>query len=186
MKLFAPEGSAEGCASGECLPAAPERDDEPPTNAQQRPATERWAMAVDAVRVALPRLGKSLSFGRMVAIKDGEVRVAFARDAGFHRATVFGSSKGEIEAAISQKLGTKLRLVEEKADGAFEGAGRSVAESEAEAKFSRERSLDAKLRQSPAVLSVLKVLGGSIEHVQVLDPAPPAEAEAPVAPDDDA
>ena len=166
--------------------AAPPDDDAQPALSVALPLAERWARAVDAVRAASPRLGKSLSVGRIIALKDGEARIAFPTDAGFHRATVFGASRPEIEAALSRKLGVPTRLAEEKSEAAFAAAGRSVSESEADAKFSRERTIEARVRQSSAVLSVLNILGGTLEHVQVLDAGPSLEHEAPVAPDDDA
>lgn len=72
-----------------------------------------------------------------------------------------------------------------KSDAAFQQASRSVAEQEADDKATRERAIEAKVRANPAVLSVLKILGGTLEHVQVLEPAA-REESVPTAPDDDA
>ena len=115
-----------------------------------------------------------------------EARLAFPTDAGFHRATVFGSGRAEIEGLLSRQLGERVRLTEEKSEAAFTAAPRSVAETEADAKSTRERGIEARVRANPAVLSVLRMLGGSLEHVQILEPAAPVERDAPVAPDDDA
>src|SRR6185295_2622786 len=80
-KLFAPEGSAEGCASGECLPeqAAP-----PPPSAAA-PTASQWRPAVDRIRATVPRQGTALAFGRLLWIRAGEVAVAYPKDAGFHK-----------------------------------------------------------------------------------------------------
>ena len=168
--------SAEGCASGDCLPEAtePEKDADDAEQASKAalPAAERWKAAVDVIRLANARLGKSLSFGRLVSLGMGDARLAFPTDAGFHRATVFGHARAELESVLTQHFGEKVRLVEEKSDAAFQAAPKSVAEAEASAKATRERDIEQKVRENPAVLSVLRVLGGTLEHVQVLEPAP--------------
>jgi hypothetical protein len=181
--------SAEGCASGECLPEAPtepEKDAEEAELAASKalPAVDRWKAAVDVIRLANPRLGKSLSFGRLVSLGLGDARLAFPPDAGFHRATVFGHSRAELESVLTQHFGEKIRLVEEKSDAAFQAAPKSVAEQEASAKATRERDIEQRVRENPAVLSVLRVLGGTLEHVQVLEPAPRDEP-APSSSDDE-
>lgn len=153
---------------------------------QALPAAERWKQAVDAVRLANPRIGKSLSFARLIGLVNGEAQLAFPTDAGFHRATVFGHARAELEGHIGKHLGAPTKLVEVKSDAAFAQAGRSVAEQEANEKATREKNIEAKVRANPAVLSVLKVLGGTLEHVQVLEPATRADESAPAAPDEDA
>lgn len=154
---------------------------------QALPATDRWKAAVDAVRLANPRLGKSLSYARMTSLGNGEARIAFPTDAGFHRATTFGTSRPELEAMLSKHLGEQTKLVEDKTGGAFQGAAKSVAEQEAVDKATREKAIEAKVRENPAVLSVLKILGGSLEHVHVLEPASRnSEEPVPAAPEDDA
>ncbi|MBK7863169.1 MAG: DNA polymerase III subunit gamma/tau [Archangiaceae bacterium] len=183
--------SAEGCASGDCLPEATDTPEAAAEEAevastQALPAAERWKAAVEAVRLANPRIGKSLSYGRMISIAGGDVRLAFPTDAGFHRATVFGHARAELEKHISKRLGETLKIVEEKSDAAWQQAGRSVAEQEAAEKATREKAIEAKVRQNPAVLSVLKVLGGTLEHVQVLEPASRTEEAVPATPDEDA
>src|SRR5262249_18821333 len=143
--------SAEGCASGECMPEPakePERDaekdaDEAETAATKAlPAAERWRAAVDVIRLANPRLGKPPSFGRLVSLGLGDARLAFPTDAGFHRATVFGHARTELESVLTQHFGEKVRLVEEKSDAVFAAAAKSVAELEATAKATRERDIE--------------------------------------------
>lgn len=175
-RLFAPEGSAEGCASGECLP----EEAGPPTT------LEVWRRAVDAVRTASPRFGKSLSFGRLVSSEPGLLKIAFPPEAGFHRATIFGTAKAEIEKQISLAIGAATRLQEDSSNAALAAAPKSIAEQELTDRTARERSIDARVRVHPAVQAVMKHLGGQIEHVQVLDALPAAGTEAPAPPDDDA
>jgi hypothetical protein len=177
--------SAEGCASGECLPEDDIEEAEAAAN-QAPPAVERWKGAVESVRLANPRLGKSLSFARLISLTGGEARLAFPTDAGFHRATVFGHARAELEGTVSKHLGEKTKLVEEKSEAAWQQAPRSVAEQEADDKATREKAIEAKVRENPAVLSVLKILGGSLEHVQVLEPAQQRDEAVPQAPEEEA
>ena len=179
-RLFAPEGSAEGCASGECLPEEPEAN----VPSQQTPH-DLWRRAVDAVRVASVRFGKSLSFARLVSFEAGLLKIAFPNEAGFHRATVFGSARAEIEKHISTALGQQTRLQEDSSNASLAAAPKSIAEQELSDRTARENSIDARVRVHPAVRNVLKYFGGQVEHVQVLDPLPPAGAETPAPPEDD-
>ncbi len=137
------------------------------------------------MRLANPRIGKSLSYGRLIALTNGEARVAFPTDAGFHRATAFGHARAEIETTLSKHLGAATKLVEEKSDTAWQQAPRSVAEQEADEKATRERAIEAKVRENPAVLSVLKILGGNLEHVQVLEPQAAREESLTAVPEEE-
>ena len=182
-RLFAPEGSAEGCASGECLPGEAEPQSE--AAPAQLTSHDVWRRAVEAVRAASTRFGKSLSFARLVLSEPGLLKIAFPTEAGFHRATVFGSAKPEIEKQISIALGRATRLQEDSSNASLAAAPRSIAEQELSDRTAREHSIDARVRVHPAVQNVLKYFGGHVEHVQVLEPLPPAGAETPP-PEDDA
>lgn len=192
-KLFAPEGSAEGCASGECLPeptaakapvavaaatvvapvalADDEPEEAPPPVEHLETDHDRWEKAVDAVRQASPRHGKSLSYARFVGFSPEGVKVAFAQDAAFHRSQVTGMSRSVVEAELSRALKRPIKLVEDTTPQAFAQAQKSIAEVEATDRASRERAIDTKVKEHPAIRTVLKYLGGNIEHVQYLEPA---------------
>lgn len=189
-RLFAPEGSAEGCASGECLPEAvaePEEPDEPPpaVGVAGNTSADLWRRAVEAVRAVSVRFGKSLSFGRLVSAEPGLLKIAFPTDAGFHRATVFGSARPEIERLISTALGQATRLQEDTSTAALAAAPKSIAEQELSDRTARENSIDARIRQHPAVQNVLRLFGGQVENVQVLDPLPAVAEETSPPPEDD-
>ena len=191
-RLFAEEGPAGGCASGECLPEEEpaEAPEPPPAAAPARPGrdsptqalAERWRAAVDTVRAASARHGASLAFGRLLWIRPGEVGVAYPSAMGFHRTTVTASAgRSIVERALSEHFGRPTRLVVEQAvDGV--GATLSVAEEDQQNRSAHERSTEGKVRGHPAVRAALKILGGEIEHIQVLEPvrppAPAARAEA--------
>ena len=189
-QLFAEEGPAGGCASGECLPEpGPEEAaaEAPSAVAAVRPSrdsptqalAERWRAAVDTVRAASARHGASLAFGRLLWIRPGEVGVAYPAAMGFHRTTVTASAgRSIVERALSEHFGRPTRLVVEQAvDGV--GATLSVAEEDQQNRTAHERSTEGKVRGHPAVRAALKILGGEIEHIQVLEPARPP----PPAPD---
>jgi hypothetical protein len=142
---------------------------------------ERWRGAVDAVKAVSVRHGRSLSFGRLVGLKPGEVLVAFTKEAAFHRATVMGTSRGTIEQALSTYFGVPTKIAEDLSQGAADRAPLSIAELEVQHREAREKGLESKIRSHPAVKSALRILGGEVEHIQVLEPErPPAPDRDPV------
>lgn len=186
-KLFAPEGSAEGCASGECLP-----DGTPVAAAVAKPAAptsdvETWRAAVEAVRLASPRHGKSLSHGRFVSLEPGTVRLAFPTDAAFHRSTVFGMSRQLIEEVLTKHFGRPTKVAEDTTTQSLQAAAPSIAEEEAKETAARHSAIDARVAQHPAIKNVLRILGGTVEHVQYLEPVREAPSLVPAgtAPPDD-
>ncbi len=222
-RLFAPEGSAEGCASGECLPepaapstapatsAVPAPTSRPPTAApslakaptpaaepvEPLPADEpddapgrvetehdRWARAVEAMRQASPRHGKSLSYARFLGFTPEGVRVAFAPEAAFHKAQVTGMSRAIVEAELTRALGRAMKLLDESNTTAYQAAPKSIAEVEASDRQMRETGIDRKVREHPAIRSILKHLGGAVEHISYLEPAAQPRSVAPVGGDD--
>lgn len=184
MKLFEPEGSPGGCASGECLPPPPleleVQEPEPEPEPEPVVATksqsgdeERWRRAVDAVRSASPRHGKSLSYARFLGFTaEGTIRIAFPQDAAFHRAQVVGLSRAMIEGELAKSLGRTMRLVEDTNAAALQTAPKSIAEVEASDRNNRERDIEIKVKAHPALQNVLKHLGGTLEHITYLEAAP--------------
>jgi hypothetical protein len=146
-------------------PAAPLPSPAVPGASQQ----ERWRAAIEAVKVALPRHAKSLAFGRLVAMRPGEAVLAFPKEAGFHRVTVTGSTRAAIEQALSQHFGRPTRIVDESSESACAAASPSVAELDLQDRAAREKGIESKVRAHPAVRAALRILGGELEHVQVLD-----------------
>jgi len=125
---------------------------------------------VDTVRAASARHGASLAFGRLLWIRPGEVGVAYPAAMGFHRTTVTASAgRPIVERALSEHFGRPTKLVVEQAvDGV--GAALSVAEEDQQNRSAHERSTEGKVRGHPAVRAALKILGGEIEHIQVIEP----------------
>jgi hypothetical protein len=188
-KLFAPEGSAEGCASGECLPETTARlPEQAPPAAPANIEFDRWKRAVEAVRAASPRHGKSLSHGRFVGMEPGTVRIAFPADAAFHRTTVFGMSRQLIEDELTRHFGSPTKVAEDNTTQALKAAAPSIAEDEAKETAARHTAIDARVSHHPAIRSVLRILGGTVEHVQYLEPLREVPTLAPAtspAPDEE-
>lgn len=132
----------------------------------------RWREAIEAVKASSPRHGKSLSFGRVIAMSEGEIRLGYPSDAAFHRAAIFGNSKATLEQTLTAHFGRPFKLVEESSPQLIAQAPKSVAEIVAGDRLVREKDIEAKVKEHPAVRSVLRLLGGSLEHIQVLEPAP--------------
>jgi hypothetical protein len=179
VKLFEPEGSAEGCASGECLPAAaevpePEEAEVPPLPVEAALVSddEKWRKAVEALRTASPRHGKSLSYAHFLGLTPEGVRVAFGPDAAFHRAQVLGASRGFVETELTRAMKRPVKLLEETNVQALENAPKTIAQVEANDRSARERSIEDKVKSHPALRSILKHLGGSVEHITYLEPEP--------------
>jgi hypothetical protein len=141
---------------------------------------ERWRAAVNTVREASVRFASSLSYGKLVRLSPGEVALAFPREAGFHRATVTGSARAQIEKALSEHFGRPTRIVEESDAAAAGTPSFSLAEEEAKERADRERSIEANVREHPAVKTALRILGGQLEHVEVLEKGRASDADAEV------
>ncbi len=142
-----------------------------------------FGRAIESLRGGSSRVYKSLSVARVASFESNSVTLAFSKEHAFHRATVFGSSRGSIEDSLSKFLGRSFKLAEAPSS-AWATSPPSVSEVEASRKDSHEKSVDALVREHPAVNRVLEMLGGSLESVRVL--GPPADA-APVfdAPEDE-
>jgi len=95
--------------------------------------------------------------------------VAFRGDAGFHRTTVTGQSgRPVVERLLSVHFGRPTRLILDEAAGTAAG-GKSIAELDAEARAEHERATGQSVRNHPAILATLRILGGELEHIQVLE-----------------
>ena len=150
-------------------------------------ALDQFRRAVEQLRHDNPRLGKSFSHARFVALDGSQLKVAFPADAGFHRATVFGSGREAIEAVLSKSFGRAMKVSEDTSVSSLSNAPKSVAENEASARAAREQRIEQSVRSHPSVVNVMKILGGQLELVHVLEPEAPAdeaERDEPVALDE--
>ncbi|MGO9832315.1 MAG: DNA polymerase III subunit gamma/tau [Myxococcaceae bacterium] len=163
-RLFASDAGPAGCASGECLPPAVQG---PPL--ARPPAQEaQWRAAVEAVRVSSARHAASLAQGRLVALRPGEVVLAYRPESSFHRTTVTGQSgRASVERLLAEHFGRPTRIVLD--DAAAATAPKSLAEQDAEARAAHEVSTDQTVRGHPAIRAALRILGGELEHIQVLE-----------------
>ncbi|MGO8968196.1 MAG: DNA polymerase III subunit gamma/tau [Myxococcaceae bacterium] len=162
-RLFPLEAGPAGCASGECLPPAV------PASVASAPAEEaQWRAAVEAVRANSARHAASLAQGRLVALRPGEVVLAYRAESSFHRTTVTGQSgRAAVERLLSEHFGRPTRIVLD--DAAAATSPKSLAEQDAEARAAHEVSTDQTVRGHPAIRAALRILGGELEHIQVLE-----------------
>ena len=135
-----------------------------------------WKAAVDAVRNESPRHGKSLAFGRLLRAAAGEVVIAFTPEADFHRATVSGSGRPLIEEIFAKVFGRPTKLIIDQHGAA--SAPPSLAEEEAKEKEAHEKSVEARVRRHPALQAAMRMLGGEIEQIQMLERARPSAINA--------
>ena len=160
--------SPGGCATGECLPETSSpgtrgRDD------GSRALLDRWRAALDTVAAESPRHAASLKNARLLSLREGEVAIAFRSDGGFHRTTVTGQSgRPVVERLLSVHFGRPTRLVVDETPGAATG-GKTLAELDTEARAEHERATGQSVRNHPAILATLRILGGELEHIQVLE-----------------
>ena len=156
----------------------------------RRPLQDRWRAAVDTVRDASGRHAKSLAFGRLLWIREGEVAVGYTPKDGFHKTTVMGNGRPLIEKALSEHFGRSTKLVVQdcaEGDPAEDSTPGliSIAQQDAQERAAHEKSTEGRVRGHPAVRATLKFLGGEIEHIQVYDqPARPAAAPTNESPDE--
>lgn len=187
-RYFPEEGPAGGCASGECLPdvAPPEPEPEPvmaeaPRRGRDNPSlttAERWRAAVDFVKSQSVRHGAALAHGRLLWLRPGEIGLGYRPQEGFHRLQITSTSgRALVDKALAEHFGRPMKLVLEETTG--DAAPRSIAEEEASSRAAYEKSTDGKMRSHPAIRSVLKILGGEVEHIQVYEPERPSAAPPP-------
>lgn len=183
-ELSAPSSESKPAASPEPPaptpePAAP--TPEPPAPSFPPPAAmdeQRWLDAVNSVRASSPRLGTSLGFGRLVSFDGSELTLAFTKQSSFHRGFVAGSGRTQIEQLLCAHLGRPVKLRVEEGSSNI-AAPLSPAEREAEEKDARSREIHARVRSHAAVEASLRLLGGEIEQIQLLDverPTPPQDS----------
>jgi hypothetical protein len=130
---------------------------------------QKWARAVEALRQLSPRHGKSLSHARFLGASPDGVLVSFPADAAFHRAQIVGMSRSMVEAELTKVFGRPTKLMEDTL-GAGLTAPQSIAEVEQVSRTSREHAIESKVKQHPAILNILRHLGGQVEHISYLEP----------------
>ncbi len=139
---------------------------------------DKWKRAVEYLRETTTRFGKALSYARFLGFTPEGVRLSFPPEAGFHRSTIFAANKPAVEEALSKYFTRPMRLLEETAPQAVQTAPKSIAEEEQSARNAREEVITHKVREHVAVKNVMRLLGGALEHLQVLEPASPAAQQA--------
>ena len=161
--------SPGGCATGECLPETPARRRAAGTTRRAPSSTAggpRWT----PWPASRPGTRRRLKQARLLSLREGEVGVAFRADASFHRTTVTGQSgrAGGRAPPLRPLRPRPPAWWSTRLAGAAAG-GKSVAEIDAEARAEHERATGQSVRNHPAILATLRILGGELEHIQVLE-----------------
>lgn len=112
-------------------------------------------------------LASALAHGRVLALGGGRVRLGFSATDGMFRRQVERAQK-DAEAAISKVLGTPTGLALETVS-VGEAPAPSLAEEETERSRAREDDIRRESREHPAVLAAMRLLGGVVEEIRVLD-----------------
>jgi len=106
------------------------------------------------------------------------VVLSFSKEAAFHKSTVAGVARPQIEKLASERLGrpVRIRLVDAAATG--RPAPLSPAEEEAKEKADRDKRVADMVRAHPAVSAALEILGGEIEHIEIVQPKSTDQGDA--------
>ncbi|WP_342380155.1 DNA polymerase III subunit gamma/tau [Myxococcus stipitatus] len=206
-RFYPEEASPGGCASGECIPepaAAAEPEPEPPPpppvaaapmprgrDNPNLPLIERWRAAVETVKGTSLRHGTALANGRLMSMKAGEIILGFLPTAGLHRMTVSAAAgKATIDKLLAEHFGRPVKLSFQDVSADDNRAAPSLAERDAHSRATHEKNTESKVRNHAAIRTVLLVLGGEVEHIQIYEPERPSAAsptDTPIeAPDDSA
>ncbi len=119
------------------------------------------------MKTAAPRLGTSLAYGRPVAVRPGEVVLAFPKETAFHRSSVAGAGKAQVEKILSAHFGAPTRLRIEDTSALAPTAPPSPAERDVQEKDALQKQIEAQVRGHPAVQAAVQILGGEVEAIQV-------------------
>lgn len=207
-RFYPEEASPGGCASGECIPepaapaAEPEPEPPPPPpvaaapmprgrDNPNLPLIERWRAAVETVKGTSLRHGTALANGRLMSMKAGEIILGFLPTAGLHRMTVSAAAgKATIDKLLAEHFGRPVKLSFQDVSADDNRAAPSLAERDAHSRATHEKNTESKVRNHASIRTVLLVLGGEVEHIQIYEPERPSAAsptDTPVeAPDDSA
>ncbi|HUB09223.1 MAG TPA: DNA polymerase III subunit gamma/tau [Myxococcales bacterium] len=152
------ERSAEGAARRERAGGA---KDDPSLS-----PLDRLAALVKTAVAQSPRIGTALKNGRLKDLRPGELTLCYP--AGDFRAALLAAERGAVEALLAAHFGAPTRLVIREGEEA--GAEPSLAEREARGTAERNAQVKAAALSSDAVKDALRLLGGEVEEVRVLDP----------------
>jgi hypothetical protein len=126
-----------------------------------------WRALVNEVRVQKKdMLASSLAHARVIHLGSGAARLGYGPQDGMYRRQAERNVK-EVEAVLLRMLGGPTSLSFESISA--QEALLSMAEEDNERAKVREETLTRKSRESTPVLSAMRILGGTIEQVRVLD-----------------
>lgn len=112
-------------------------------------------------------LAMALAHGRILEANAGQVRLGFSPADGMFRSQAERGLR-DAEAALARVAGAPMRLTLESVSAG--DATPSVAQEDSARERAREEQAEREGREHPAVLAALRILGGAVEHIRVLEP----------------
>ncbi len=111
-------------------------------------------------------LAGALAHGRVLSLSGGRLRLGYGPQDGMYRRQAERQQR-DAEAALSKVLGAPTGLIFELTTA--QEATQSIAEEDSERAKERENRVLRESREHPAVLSAMKHLQGTVEHIKVLE-----------------
>jgi DNA polymerase-3 subunit gamma/tau len=143
--------------------------------------TAIWREVVQELRAQRKEmLADSLAHGRVLSLVPGRVRIGYGPLDGMYRSQAARGQK-DAQAALEKVLGVPCEIVIDSV-AASDDSTLSIAEEEYERTRAREERLKREGREHPAVLAAMKIFGGKVEDVRVLEEE--TDEEFAPAPDD--
>ncbi|MHB8416864.1 MAG: DNA polymerase III subunit gamma/tau [Myxococcales bacterium] len=152
------------------LPSAPARAKAQRASPGDDPSLaplDRLAALVETALARSPRIGTALKNGRLKELRPGELTLCYPT--GDFRAALLAAERTAVESLLAAHFGAATRLTLREGDD--ETAETSIAEREARGTAARTEQVKSAALQSDAVKEALRVLGGQVEEIRVLDPA---------------
>lgn len=112
-------------------------------------------------------LAMALAHGRILEATASQVRLGFGPADGMFRSQAERGIK-DAEAALTRVAGAPTRLTLESVSAG--DATPSMAQEDSARERAREERAEREGREHPAVLAALRILGGAVEHIRVLEP----------------
>jgi len=127
-----------------------------------------WRAVVAELKVQKrDMLGSALAHGRVLSMAGDRVRLGYAETDGMYRKQVERSQR-DAEAALSKVLGRPMGIVLETVR-LQEAPAQSIAEEDNERTRARDERIRRSGREHPSVLAAMKLFGGVVEHIKVLE-----------------
>lgn len=126
-----------------------------------------WRAIVNELRNQRKELlADALAHGRVLQLSPGTARIGYTAMEGLFRSTAQRGLKDAL-VVLEKILGVPTGLTIETVTA--DESGPSMAQADGERARAREERILRESREHPAVLAAMKIFGGTVEHVRVLE-----------------